>query len=248
MFDNINIPVKLNISPIKKALIEFRFETDFPEAALYGVLIEQFNKLQNVRQTPFAQVPSEIKKNDSTIKYQVAFQGDILNEESGRYVFGIGQYSIQFLVLDKYVSWTSWMSFVKPIMDYMKTKNVIKKIEMIRLQYWDLFDEDIIPSINAKVEMENKIIQNQPIYLRTSFIESETEIVVNISNSVTIDGKKSDGKSLIDIECREPYTKISSFYSDYENILVKEHNMNKQYFFGLLKDNLLEKLGPNYNE
>ena len=122
MFDNVRIPIKLKKSPIKQAIIEIRYNGTYIEAALYGLLIDVFSKFEkhNIQQTPFLQLPQELRENDPNLKYQATYQGIQMSDTNGKYVFGIGAHVITFSVLDTYTTWSDWTKFFEPI---LKTVN-----------------------------------------------------------------------------------------------------------------------------
>ncbi|WP_288568904.1 TIGR04255 family protein [uncultured Treponema sp.] len=249
MFENVRIPAKLDNSPIKKAVIEFKYESSIQEAAIYGLLLTSvFNNFprNNFSQFPVVQIPEELRKNEPSLKYQIAFQSYKENSNSGKYLFGIGAYTIQFAVLEQYVSWDDWMSFVNPIMNAIKEQKLVKRTESIHLQYQDVFDKDVIDMTNTKFLIDSKEIKNQHLLFRTTFKQDDFDILVNIGNSVNINGKNIPNKSLIDIDCLYSYNVEVAFVDEYQKILDKAHLLNKRYFFGLISDALLNELGPHY--
>jgi uncharacterized protein (TIGR04255 family) len=249
MFDEVRIPKKLGKSPIKKAVIEIRYDGDVIEAALYGLLMDVFSKFgkQNVQQTPFFQLPQEIREKDPALKYQVVLQGIKDTEYKGKFVFGIGAHIIQFSIVDVYSTWSDWTKLFESILAEIRNKKIITKTEQIRLHYYDVFDGNIFPHLHASVHLEEKKITDPPVSFRTRFLKGNVEVVLNVGNTVNINGTERKNSSLIDIECLHELSGTEIFFDVYEKILAEEHTVNKEVFFGLLDQELLASLEPVYD-
>ena len=242
MFENIRLPVKLKKSPIKKAIIEFRYEGNYPEQALYGLLMDSFV----LTQTPIYNLPPDIRSQDINFKYQVILEGILKENDNCKYFFGIGNNSIQFTVLDSYISWDDWISLVQDKLHILFEKNIIKNMDSLSIQYTDIFDKDITKDINAQIVIGDKTVFQSPMSLATTLWEDDIVINVNIGSPININGKLAENKSLLDIKCTKKFESIEIFMKTYNEVLTKQHNLNKRYFFGLLKQELLDTLEPLY--
>ena len=242
MFDKTRIPIKLEKSPIKKAIIEMHYEGYYPEQALYGLLMDSFN----LHQTPISQLPLEVRTQDINLKYQVILEGLLKEIDESKYFFGIGNESIQFTVLDKYLSWNNWIPIVNDAVEKLIDKKIIKKVNTITLQYIDIFDTDISKNINAQIYIDNIPILMPPLSISSTIMEKDVKIGINIGTPININGVLTEEKSLIDIKCSRDFISFEDFRNSYKDVLENEHALNKRYFFGLLKQDLLESLGPKY--
>jgi uncharacterized protein (TIGR04255 family) len=244
MFEDSKIPKKIE-SPIQEAVFEIRYDCPCPGDALYGLLFDIFKNFPNEEghALPILQMPQQIRLIDPNLKYQPYYRAF-----RDGYAFAVGPHSIVFSALKPYRGWTEWKNFFYPIVDTIKEKNIIRSVERIGLRTFDLFDENIFGKINAKLTIADKIIDSCPTSFFTEFDEGSVHVLLNVgNNTVTVNGQAAK-KSLIDIDCICWFNcEVNDFFIQYKDKLEKAHLVNKQVFFGLMKQELLASLKPEYN-
>ena len=243
MFSDVtNIPKRIN-SPILEAIFEIRYECSYPGEALYGLLFEIFDKFPNKNEhtLPILQVPVQIRAIDPNFKYQPYYRA-----AKDGFAFAIGPHSIVFSALKPYRGWTEWKSFINPIIEGIKNKEIIRSVERIGLRTLDVFEGNIFDEINANLTIANNIITAYPTSFFTEFDQEDIHVLLNIGNAANINGVPTK-KSLIDIDCIYSFDcDVLGFFSSYQEVLEKAHLANKKIFFGLMKQNLLSSLNPEY--
>jgi uncharacterized protein (TIGR04255 family) len=242
MFEDVKIPKKID-SPIKEAIFEIRFAGNLPGEALYGMLYDIFKDFPNkeTHALPIMQIPQQMREIDQNLRYQPYYRA-----VSKNFAFAVGPRSVVFSALEPYSGWTDWTNFFSPIVDSIKGKGIIQKVERIGLRTLDIFDGNIFDSINAGLTVDNKIISTSPSSFFTEFDQDKTHIVLNIGNAANINGLPTKN-SLIDIDCICQFNCDANFFFDsYKGVLEKAHLSNKQVFFGLLKQDLLASLKPEW--
>jgi len=243
MFENVvNIPQKVN-SPILEAVLEVRYDCQFPGEALYGLLFDIFNEFPNKEEhaLPILQIPSQIRFNDPNFKYQPYYRAS-----NNGFAFAIGPYSIIFSALQPYKGWTEWKRFFNPLLETIKSRGIIGSVERIGLRTFDVFDNNIFDKINAKLIISDKTIETNPTSFFTEFEQENIHVRLNLGNQAIINGQPTTN-SLIDIDCIYFFNcEGNAFFSAYQEVLEKAHLVNKKIFFGLLKQNLLTSLNPEY--
>ena len=242
MFEDIKIPQKIN-SPILEAVFEVRYDCHYPGEALYGLLFDIFEKFtkREDHALPILQMPPQIRSLDPNLKYQPYYRA--FNDE---FAFAIGPHSIIFSALKPYRGWTEWKYFFSPILNKIKEKNIIRSVERIGLRTFDLFNGNIFDKINAKLTIADRTINTSPTSFSTAFDQEEVHILLNLGNAANVNGQPTKD-SLIDIDCICWFNcEASVFFSSYKEVLNKAHLTNKQVFFGLIKQELLSSLNPEY--
>ena len=233
MFESVRIPKKLAHSPIDQAVFEIRYDGDYPGEALYGVLFEVFKNFpdNDIAELPIMQFPKYIRENDPSLRYQVYYK--VSNEQ---FVFAIGPHSIVFLAQKPYPGWDEWKLFFKPIINEIKKKEIIRFVERISLRYSNIFAVNIFNQINAGLTIAGKSIITNPVFFCVEFDQNEIHTIINpITNS------------LIDVDCINTLDcNAEHFYSSYQDVIEKIHQVNENVFFGLLKEELLNSLKPEY--
>ena len=247
IFDSVKMPQGLGKSPINQAVILIRYESNYPDSALYGLLLKFFSaKGHRTEEMPLLQIPRQIREHDKNLKYQELYR--CIKEDSGiQYIFGIGSNVIKFTVFGKYESWKSWKSFFEPIINEIKEKNIIKSVDGISLRYYDVFENDYFSDFNTEIRLCKQLVKRQDISLNTSFDYAGIRINLNIGNRVFFNGSRKDNASLIDIDCISMVNlSAEEFYERYQGILEDAHGVNKKVFFSLVNDTLLRKLEPQW--
>lgn len=243
MFSNVtNIPKKID-SPIQEAVFEIRYECLYPGEALYGLLFEIFNDFPNQEEhaLPILQIPAQMRFLDPNFKYQPYYRA-----AKDGFAFAIGPYSIVFSALKPYRGWKEWKQFINPIFEKIEKKNIIRSVERIGLRTLDVFESNIFDKINAKLIIEDNTIVACPTSFFTEFDHEDIHVLLNLGNAANINGLPTKN-SLIDIDCIYWFNcEVTAFFSSYQNVLEKAHIANKKIFFGLLKQDLLSSLNPEY--
>jgi uncharacterized protein (TIGR04255 family) len=243
MFEDVKIPKKIE-SPIQEAVFEIRYLCPCPGEALYGLLFDIFKDFPNEEghALPILQIPQQIKLIDPNLKYQPYYRA-----LKDGYAFAIGPRSIIFSALKPYRSWTEWKSFFSPILDTIKKKEIIRSVERIGLRTLDLFDGNIFDKINAKLTIADKIIDSSPTSFFTELDQGPVHVLLNLGNAANVNGQATRN-SLIDIDCICQFNcDANVFFSSYQEKLEKAHSVNKQFFFGLMKEELVSTLKPEYD-
>lgn len=244
MFEKVKIPKKLKKSPIKRAFIEIRYQSNFQDIAIYGKLYEIFERYGNdgrVIQSPLLQLPKEIRESDPNLKYQELYSC-VDDVDSLQYIFGIGGSVIKFTVQKGYSSWSDWESRFKPILESISKSNIVKSIDSVSFRCFDIFDRDVLNELNFSINFGDDIKSNEKLSVGTNFTVDDICVALNIGNRVSLNGKVLSNHSMIDIECTKNIIGKNSFDDEFYALLQSEHELNKKVFFYLLKNSLLNTL------
>jgi uncharacterized protein (TIGR04255 family) len=242
VFKDVKIPRRID-SPIQEAVFEVRFEENFPGEALYGMLFDVFEQFpeKNPHALPILQIPQQMRDIDPNLRYQPYYRAVDKN-----YTLSVGPRSIIFSILRPYRGWTEWTKFIHAKFELIHKKNIIQRVERMGLRTVDLFEKNIFEGINAGITVNGHEIKTNPSGFFTEFSQEDINIRLNVGNAANVNGGQT-GQSLIDIDCVYQCNSDSlSFFSSYKSNLDKMHLANKKVFFGLLKDDLLMSLNPEF--
>lgn len=243
MFESAKIPKKLASSPIHEVIFEIRYDGNYPEEALYGMLFDVFGQFPNksTAEFPIMQIPKMIRDNDPNLRYQALYR--VANDQ---FTFSIGPHSIIFSALKPYPGWVVWSQFFNPILATIKSKSIIKEVERTGLRYFNILEGNIFDHINASLTLNESHVTTSPSSFYTVFEQNGIYTILNVSNNAIINGKQTQD-SLIDVDCIHRFEcEAESFFSAYQAVLEKSHQVNEQVFFGLIKAELLNRFGPEY--
>jgi uncharacterized protein (TIGR04255 family) len=243
MFESVKIPKKLSHSPIDQAIFEIRYEGNYPGEALYGMLFDVFSQFPNkdMAELPIMQLPKHIRDNDPNLRYEAFYR--VANDKN---TFSAGSHSFVFSALKPYSGWADWKQFFKPIIKILQKKNIIKTVERIGLRYINIFNTIIFDKVNAGLTIAGNSIILDPGLFRVEFDQSNIHTILNVSNTIIMNDAQKQ-YPLIDVDCINTLDyEAQLFFSSYENIIDETHQVNKNVFFGLLKENFLNSFEPEY--
>lgn len=247
MFEEISLPKKITPSPIAEAVFEVRFTSNIPGTALCGLFFPVFSEIfpnNIIEELPILQFPPMVRDSDPNLKFQPHYRvvKDNLN-------FAFGPNSLAFSCMSPYIGWESWSQFFLSIIKKLGEIEILKGIQINRLglRYIDTFDGNILENTKTNFTISEESLASFNTQIHSEFVDNDILIILTLSNGV----KQPDQKmtSIIDIDSvKDCDINISSFLKEVcsSGLLDLLHDTNKKFFFGLLKDDFLEKLNPEY--
>ena len=181
------------------------------------------------------------------MKYQPTYQ--LINENLS---IGICAKSIVFSNKAPYKGWQCFKEFILSAVELIYDSSVIDKIERIGLRYINIIDSPLADATNLNIslcgESQNK---NDVSVLRLEKHLRDAELIVfQLNNNVfvSINNAPAQKKSMIDIDSikninANTHELIIDTFSD---ILETLHKNEKEHFFGLLRDDYLKQLTPEF--
>lgn len=241
------IPVKLNKPTIKEACLELRYESELPLPVLCGAIYNILEKIkeenQQIQSLNDNQIPDYIRENDPNFRYSPRYR--IVSEKN--FTVAMGTHVIIFSILDNYPGWKAWKESFENVIKEVSNIGFIKSVTRIGLRYIDYLTGNVIDKLNIKAEVCSEAIQkDSPVSLYTMFEKENNKINLNVNN-FSLKQNNNEPITLVDIDCyKEMNIEAKDFFGKENEIFEEMHNSNKEIFFGLLKQDLLESLEPSY--
>lgn len=235
------LPTKISPCPILEATVELKFSSNLPKGAIFGIaysaIHQDFDK--HIEQLPTAMIPNEVVEADPSLKYKPLYKLSKNNFSA--------QIGYDVISYHNAIQYVGWQQFFKKSMDFFQkiiSTNIIDNSKNISfaLRYLNFFSYNIFPHINFDITLMNKEHNSDNLVFRTEIPDKEFVKILQIANNVTIqDIHNSKQGSLLDITC---FTDIDLLKLG--NTLETAHILEKELFFGLIKDELLQNLSPEY--
>lgn len=242
---NTELPKKLKKDSILETVFEIRFDSDdFPEVILGKLLaVPAWSGYARTR-TAIADIPAPIRMYDDNLRHQALMQ---LTSEDGSIAVKLGSNVITYNNIHAYKGWDAYFEGLKE-----STKALLDTIDNIRikrigLRYINSLNErdHLIKTIDdlnidvaiAKHPLSEKYNLN---YIRN--YSENCEATVRISTPELVQGIPENSSALIDIDV---YSKDIDFGQDHNTIISwidKAHSFEKKEFFGLIPQQILEKI------
>lgn len=238
------LPKQINPCPINQAVVEIRFNSSLPSDAVFGVV---YNKLKDIyksaEQLPILQIPAAVRDSDPNLIYQPHYK--LIKEH---YAFQVGPKVISLAITDqKYTTWESYYSEIQSVFEKIKEIDFIDNVFRVGLRYVNFFADDILNNINISVKIIEHEIAGEEVFVRTVLPRDEYKVLLQAGNQLKLEANDLvvGRASVIDIDISIEGENIN-FFEDMNSILEKGHSIEKQIFFGLLKDDFLKSLNPEY--
>lgn len=242
------LPKKIEQCPIKEAVLEIRFASDYPPDAIFGVVYSAIKNYftEKPQPLPILQIPEQVRLNDPNLKYQPYHK--IPKENM---VLNIGPKVLTFINLSSYSGWSIWSGFFYEIIEQIIKIDVLNKIERFGLRYINMFDENIFNKVKLEIKLVDKILNVESTHLRTEICDNDFVKILQIGNAVNLmNNNKTINGSIIDIDCLYSNIEGKNFSDirEYKKIIEAAHVAEKKLFFSLLTQNFMKELKPIYGE
>ena len=247
MFEDVKLPKRITPSPIVESVFEIRFTSDIPGTALCGLfypVISRFFPETSIEELPILQLPPVIRDNDPNLKFQPHYR--LTNDN---HIFSFGQNSMSFGCTAPYSGWQRWSDFFLPIIEGLTEIDTLKNIQINRLglRYIDHIDGNLFEHTKTNFCISDTSLAPFNTQIHSEFLENNMTIIMTMANGMRQPNKGPF--SVLDIDCVQNCNVsfallVKKLIED--KCLDTLHQTNKKYFFGLLKDDFLASLSPEY--
>jgi uncharacterized protein (TIGR04255 family) len=243
----VKVPKKISPNPIIESTVEFRFKSTVPSSALFGILYGKIsNEYKKYEQLPILELPRTVLETDSKFRRQPHYR--FLKES---FIIQLGPEMVSISVKNGYQGWDEFFHEINYLVNVFKELNIIERVTRIGMRYIDFFrDIDIYEKINMRIYLGDEPFKSASQYIRTELKLGEYDVLLQITNKAEAigDGQKKFKGSLVDYDLSiSKDLQNSNFYSEYNLILTKAHDLLKEHFFTILiRKDFLESLNPEY--
>ena len=244
------VPVSLGTCPIVDAVIEIRFESNVIPQAVFGIIYEKLRlRYPKAEQLPIAQIPGALLQQDQNLRFQAQYR--LSND---KYLVQVGPEVLTISPIINnailYPGWSNYSNEIKEVLELVLLSGIVKVVSRIGIRYTNFFPaEDILNQLRLSLAYNGKVIPFNETMLRTDLGEHEgfrnTLQVSNAASRFSAGSTVPELGSVIDVD---------TFRMGYEQSDVKSltslintgHLVEKKVFWTLLKDELRERLQPNF--
>lgn len=244
------IPSKITPDHLKDTIVEIRFDSAIPLDLLAGTAHALLIPLG------FIYTPAP----DNNISFGLGQNQQIsigLNAPNKSGFFIKDSIRIQFIsnviafncLIDKYVGWTVYSQTIKAVFKKFVEEKLFKSFNRISIRYISEFENvEILRNIKGEINISDTGLGLKDSILRLTKDVENIKTFVTLTNStkriVPTENKISE-VSLVDINVFETLP-LNSQIDVLEEKLERVHLLQKEVFFGLISDNFLRSLNPEY--
>lgn len=236
------LPIRLEKCPLIDCIIEVRFDTNIVNSAVFGVI---YNQIRGdypgaVNNLPISQLPEGIRMSDPNLKFKPLYR-----IEGEKTVIQIGSDVINLSSKMPYIGWKEFSRIAIKVLNKAFDSGAVGCITRLGHRYVNFIDHDVTPELAMTFGFDKIGTQSvKSLNIRTSITDGEYINGLTFANDGHYNGKSG---SLIDIDTSREYAD-DYFKGNIEQELFNAHQSEKNLFFSLLKEPLLDSLKPIYNE
>jgi uncharacterized protein (TIGR04255 family) len=246
-----SLPKKLNPDNLKDTLVEIRYTQGIPQELMLGFASSILAPLGYL----YLPVPNQNINIALNNNQQVAFglennSGGFFIKDDIRIQFVANQIFFNCLA-DRYVGWEKYFQTISGIISDLFDKEAIKDFNRVSIKYISEFkDIDIYQGIKGTIDISNTGLKLDNSILRLVDESGNLKTYVTLTNKAKRISPSPQGQtiieaSLIDISIYETFNPVSDL-DILRNKLNRIHAKQKEIFFGLINNDFLDKLNPEY--
>lgn len=235
------LPLSLASPPVIAAVLELRFQSEYPDDAIFGIVFAQIkNDFPKTEKLPILQMPDEIRTNDPSLRFQPYYR---LSEKN--YIVQIGPRTISLAPTD-YPGWTQFFGKTKTLLNAVFGTGVVSKVTRLGLRYTNALQNHGLDALKFGVTLFDEAHSSPTLFLRTNVKRNDYSCTLQISaaGSYVKAGQKITAPILdLDTSLSQDMKPNSETMNP---IIDGAHSVTKDLFFGLLKEESLVKMEPDY--
>lgn len=238
----VDLPIRVENSPIIEALVEFRFESGLPRDAVFGVAFSKVREKvgDQVERLPILEIPESIRANDVNLRFQPHYR---LKDENHSIM--IGPKVISISNYNNYSGWDDFSELIRQFVEGFFEVSVIKKVIRVGVRYINFTNDDIWEKSTLRLTASDLEIPSLQKNLQFTFMADRFGSRVRVSNGVVFNQfEKTYRGSSLDIDTFAEGEWGDS--SEVCEIVDQAHTEGKKTFFALVSGEFLKELNPKF--
>jgi uncharacterized protein (TIGR04255 family) len=247
------LPKKITPDRIRDSIVQVHFTSNIPFEALIGILFKPMNELgfnYTNRHLPKSKGSFPITPaGDQFFEINIPPQHFFFNEKVKIQLFNN---SLIFNCLGDYIGWELYISAIKSILEKVTSEGDIACFNRVGIRFVSEFPNiDVFDITNFKLEMKGMNLPLLTGNFKIEWYENPYNIIVNLASKLPLPAFNKivseiiNCVSLIDIDVILKDIDISKISELFE-VIENNHRKQKELFFGLLKEDFLKTLKPEY--
>lgn len=247
------LPKRINPDSIREAIVEFRYLTTDSYEIIPGILFQAFDNSYTYTDRPIKTVPQVPVQNlvsGREVRIQLGGQNLLYNEQI---ILQISPNSFVFSCLNNYIGWELYHKEIEKALKIILSTPLHVGWTRISMRYISEYrDRDLRECTHFDFKFGLPNTQSDTVAFKSEFPYNGSRVILNLNNHVPLQIPVKDGTgfeviktSLIDIDVLRDLKDVNSS-DELLGILQEIHTHEKELFFGMLKEDFLKTLHPEY--
>lgn len=246
----VKLPIALEREPLIDAVFEVRLAGD-PHVAdiLPGALYREYTNKPAIQRLPAAEIPQPVRASDPALAYAPTIRLDL-----GDFVVSLGDRNVVVGCKLPYPKWPRFKEEILKVVRIISEVGIAGQVVRYSLKYINLIESESIEKQIAKIKVALRIgdieAKSDHLSIQLNVHENKTLHMLSVvtSASAVIKGRRAYGV-IVDVDS----VRAVDFpdFASFENILEPEleelRQENKLKFFGCLRQETIDEMGPIYD-
>jgi uncharacterized protein (TIGR04255 family) len=238
------VPQRILECPIAEAIVEVRFESKVPEDVIVGLVYNALKEsYPTVQQLPILQLPAAIRRADVNLASQPHHR--LQGHET---IVQVGPRMLSVATTGRYPGGQTFKAAVVDVFRRVEPLGIIDMVTRFGTRYVNIFQADVLPRMNLQLGLGDIDLRETSSFVRTSIATPGFNTLLQFGNDISVsDVKREGGRSFIDLDT----TLVEAdgeFFGQIPELIHRSHVTTKKLFFGMLRQDFIEELGPQYSK
>ena len=236
------LPKKISPDSLVDAIIEVKYEANRPFEVLLGIFFEALDETYFYTNRPIKPAaPGTFIAGTISLFY---------NDKISIQVF---PGALAFSSLNKYIGWEDYYPAIEKALNTLHSTGNIAKFTRVGIRYiTEYVNKDLKDSIKFEFSFGWPEISSLLTTFRTEFMYSESKVILTLHNKLPVLKQLAVNAqpeivltSIIDIDVIKEPLSIEKLTEIHE-VINNGHQKVKEVFFGMLREDFLKTLNPEY--
>jgi len=221
--------------------MEVRFDSEFDEAAVFGIIYNQIKgKFDKVTALPIQEIPASIRKVDPNLQFLPYFKATSSHQKDTLIQIGPKMFSV--VITGEYPGWPVFYERINYGLTELRNSGVVSKINRMSLRYINFFEENILSKSNLSILLSGEALNTNAATMRFEIPDGKFLNVLSINTAVAKNSPKGlIAGSIIDIDTILNEG-LGEFFNSQDKLLSDCHATEKRLFSALMSEEYTKSL------
>lgn len=240
------IPTVVTPCPIVSAVAEVRFDSEFPQDAVFGVAYAKLrSEFPTANPLAIMNLPSAVRSQEPQFRYAPHYR-----LENDSFVAQLGPRIITVGIKTAYPGWKSLSQVIHDTFEAFHATGVMAQPRRFGLRYINFFEVDILQHLRLELRLGgDSLPMPKETQVSTVIHDGDSALHLQVKQNITLHKPERNANytgSVIDIDVYNSTPNDGSPNAFFE-FLSTSHSKEKQLFFGLVKSDFLNTFNPKYS-